>query len=216
MMKTRIPVPVPLWVKLAVTIFILVLVPIYWRHYGWHNFLWLSDIALFLTAAALWRTSPLINSMFAIGVLPLEIFWNIDFFTRLLTGLEVGGIAHYMFDETLPLYLRALSLFHIALPIVWITLLRRWGYDPRALKAQTLLLWVTLIASYALTRPDENINWVFVPHKMGWDWLPELAWLFAYMLLVPAVVHWPLHKLYSSRLARPADRPVRVARMAHE
>jgi hypothetical protein len=205
-MPTRIPAPVPLWLNLALTGFVIVLIPIYWRHYGWHNFLWLSDIALFLTVVSLWRTSPLINSMLGIGVLPLEMFWNIDFFTRLITGMEVGGIAQYMFDESLPLHLRALSLFHIALPITWITLLKRWGYDPRAFKAQTLLLWVALLASYGLTRPDENINWVFMPYKSGWQWIPELAWLIAYMLLVPALVHWPLHKLYSSQLAKPMVR----------
>lgn len=191
-----IPAPAPLWLRIAFTAFVILLVPYYWTHYGWHNFLWLSDVALFLTAVALWRTSRLIISMMAIGVLPLEIFWNVDFFTRLLTGVEVGGIAHYMFDETLPLLLRGFSLFHVALPIIWITLLRRWGYDPHAFKAQTLVLWVTLIATYWFTRPDENINWVFAPSRMGWQWMPELAWLAAYMALVPALVHWPLHALY--------------------
>src|SRR5438477_3659371 len=111
-----ISAPVPLWLRVALTAFVVVLVPYYWHHYGWHNFFWLSDVGLFLTVVALWRTSRLINSMMAIGVLPLEIFWNIDFFTRLTTGIEVGCIAHYMFDDAVPLSLRAVSLFHVVLP----------------------------------------------------------------------------------------------------
>ena len=204
--EMRAPGPAPPWLRLALTGFVIMLVPVYWVHYGWRNFLWLSDVALFLTLVALWRTSPLLNSMLAIGVMPLEIFWNVSFFARLIAGLDVGGIAHYMFDESLPLYLRGLSLFHVALPVIWIALLRRWGYDPRALIAQTLLLWIVLLASYALTQPDDNINWVFAPYKAGWEWMPAPAWLVAYMVLVPVLVHWPLHKLYSSRLARPAAR----------
>jgi hypothetical protein len=33
--------------------------------------------------------------MMAVGVLPLELFWNIDFFSRLVTGAGIGGIADY-------------------------------------------------------------------------------------------------------------------------
>jgi len=33
------------------------------------------------------------------------------FFTRLLTGLRLGGLLDYMFDRTRPVWLRALSLF---------------------------------------------------------------------------------------------------------
>jgi hypothetical protein len=35
---------------------------------------------------------------------------------------------------------------------------------------------------------------------MGWT-MPEFAWLVAYMITVPVVVHWPLHKLYSRYLS---------------
>ena len=128
----RIYAPAPLWLRIALTAFVAFLVPYYWHHYGWHNFFWLSDVALFLTVFALWRASRLLISMMAVGVLPLELYWNIDFFMRLTTGIEVGGIARYMFDEDRPLLLRGVSLFHVALPIIWIGMLLRWGYDPRA------------------------------------------------------------------------------------
>ena len=192
---TAEPVPAPIALRIALSAFVAFLVPYYWREYGWQNFLWLSDISLFLTVAALWRRSRLINSMLAIGILPLELFWNVDFFMHLVFGTGLG-LADYMFDESKSLLLRGVSLFHVALPIIWIVYLRRWRYDPRALAAQTALLWVVLIATYLLTAPDENVNWLFVPQKMGWDWLPGLAWLLACMAIVPVVVHWPLHRLY--------------------
>lgn len=195
----RIYAPAPLWLRIALTAFVAFLVPYYWHHYGWHNFFWLSDVALFLTVFALWRASRLLISMMAVGVLPLELYWNIDFFMRLTTGIEVGGIARYMFDEDRPLLLRGVSLFHVALPIIWIGMLLRWGYDPRAFKAQTLLLWATLVATYWVTDPDKNINWVFAPQKMGWHWMPETLWLIAYMVVVPVAIYWPLHTLYSRR-----------------
>jgi hypothetical protein len=100
-----------------------------------------------------------------------------------------------MFDPSLPLLLRAVSLFHVALPIVWIWLLRRWRYDGRALLAQTLLLWTVLVATRLLTPPDMDVNWVFMPRVQGWKNVPELAWLAAYMAIVPLAVHWPMHAL---------------------
>lgn len=199
-MSARVTAPAPLWLRIALTLFVAMLVPYYWRHYGWQNFFWLSHVALFLTLAALWRGSRLIISMMAIGVLPVELYWNVAFFARLIGGIELGDIANYMFDESLPLLLRGASLFHVALPIIWITMLLRWGYDPRAFRAQTLLLWAILIATYALTDPDKNINRVFVPDGMRWR-MSELAWMILYMMAVPVVVHWPLHKLYSRYLS---------------
>jgi hypothetical protein len=33
--------------------------------------------------------------------------------------------------------------------------------------------------------------------------MPQLAWMILYMLAVPAVIHWPLHKLYARYLSMP-------------
>jgi hypothetical protein len=213
-MRTSRPIaaPAPLWLRIALTAFVAFLVPYYWRHYGPQNFLWLSDAGLFLTVIALWRANRLLISMMAVGVLPLELFWNIAFFGHLVTGSSVGGIADYMFDEKLPLPLRAVSLFHVGLPIIWVWLLLRWRYDRRAFAAQTLLLWALLIASYALTDLDKNINWVFLPREKGWTSIPALAWLIAYMVVVPTAIHWPLHKLYAHYLPdRHSDEPGNAA-----
>jgi len=70
-----------------------------------------------------------------------ELLWNITVFTRLLTGVRVSGLADYMFDTRIPKWIRALSLFHVVLPVLMLWMLHRLGYDPRALPAQTALAW---------------------------------------------------------------------------
>jgi hypothetical protein len=40
---------IPLWLKIAYTLFVCILVQVYWRQYGPANFLWFSDIALLVT-----------------------------------------------------------------------------------------------------------------------------------------------------------------------
>ena len=51
----------PLWLKLAYTAFMAVLVPVYWHYYGPTNFLYFCDVALFLTLAGIWLESPLLD-----------------------------------------------------------------------------------------------------------------------------------------------------------
>jgi len=181
---------IPRWLKLAAAAFVAVLVPVYWRFYGPANFLWLSDLALFATAAAIVFERPALASI-AVGVLPLELAWCVD----LLTGGRVLGLTDYMFDPTLPLYLRALSLFHVVLPPVMLWLLHRFGYDRRALARQVPVLWVALALSYALTDPAKNINWAFGPGPAPQHAIPPLAYLALEMAVIPVLVFLPLDRL---------------------
>jgi hypothetical protein len=71
---------IPLWLKLAYTVFVAIIVPVYAKNWGWGNFLWFSDIALLLMVPALWTESPLLVSMMAVGVLLPESFWNVSYF----------------------------------------------------------------------------------------------------------------------------------------
>jgi len=186
---------IPLWVKIAHTAFVLVLVPPYLRHYGAANFLWFSDIALLAMVPGLWLESPLIASMMAVGVLLLELTWNVDYFGRLASGRSLIGLADYMFDARLPRWLRALSLFHVALPVLLLWTVGRLGYDPRALPAQTALAELVLLVTYVVTDPNKNVNWVFGPRSKPQRRIPPLAYLALYMLLLPLVVYWPTHLL---------------------
>ena len=64
----------------------MIVMPVYWLEYGPANFLWASDIALLVTTVALWQENRFLISMMAVGVLLPELFWNIDFFARLIAG----------------------------------------------------------------------------------------------------------------------------------
>ncbi len=182
---------IPPSLKLAYGVFLLVLVPVYWRHYGPANFLWASDIALLLVFVSTCLERPLPNSMIAIGVVPFEIVWTLDF----LSGAQWIGFTSYMFDAERPLYLRGLSLFHLALPVLVLFLLRRLGYDRRALKAQTLLVWIVLPVTYLVTDPADNVNLAFGFGRGPQTAMPPLLHLALAMILIPALVCWPCHLL---------------------
>jgi hypothetical protein len=182
---------IPLWLMLAYGVAVPVIAVIYWRAYGPTNFLWLSDLALGFTLAALLSGSRLLASMAAVGVLALELAWTIDF----LSGGRLISIAAYMFDSKLPLYLRGVSLFHLALPPTLLFLLYRFGYDRRALIYQTVLTWIVLIVTYVATDPEKNINWVFGPANKPQHVLPPLLYFGLEMAIIPVFVFLPTHLL---------------------
>ena len=96
----------------------------YWDFYGPANFLWGSDIALFGTLLALWTESRLLASMMALGVLLPEVAWNVDFAVRSILGPDAIAVSgtRYMFDPEIPLFVRGLSSFHVALPVILVWL----------------------------------------------------------------------------------------------
>lgn len=191
------PTLLPFWVKIVYTLFVCVLVPVYFRHYGPANFLWFSDVALLAMVPGLWAESRIIASTMMLAVGLPELVWNFDFFARLITGRAPLGLAAYMFDPRLPRFLRGLSLFHVVLPVLLVWTLARLGYDPRALTVQTILGTVLLILAYTLTDPAENVNWVFGPGAKPQSRIPRLVYLAAVMVFFPLVVYWPTHLVLS-------------------
>jgi hypothetical protein len=181
----------PLALKLGYGLAVPIIAVVYWREYGPANFLWLSDIALACTAISVLTGNRLLASMPAVGVLPLELAWTVDF----LAGGQLIGLAGYMYDAKLPLYLRLLSLFHLALPPTVIYILYTLGYDRRAGLYQTLVTWAVFLAAYLLTSPDKNINWVFGPGEQAQQTLPPFVYLSLVMVIVPLFVILPMHIL---------------------
>lgn len=186
---------IPLWLKMAYTVFVIVLVPIYAKKWGWGNFLWFSDIALLLMVPALWLENPLLVSMMTVGVLIPETFWNFSFFLRLLTGIRFGELTDYMFRPDKPLWLRGLSLFHVFLPVVMLWMISKVGYDPKALWVQTMLAWIVLILCYLFTDPKENVNWVYGPGNEPQKRLQPLVYLGLVMIFFPVAIFLPTHFL---------------------
>lgn len=168
--------------------------PVYARDYGPKNFLWFSDIALFGSCAAMWLEIPLLASMMALAVLLPEIGWNVDFFAHLITGRSVLSMSGYMFDARKPLYLRALSLFHVVLPVLLVWMVYCLGYDPRALLAQTAVSFIVLPVTYLVTKPSLNINWVWGLGRPQTS-MPPLVYLALLMIIFPLVIYLPTHLL---------------------
>ena len=184
----------PLWLKIAWTALATVVLGIYWRHYGPVNYLWFSDIALIGSVVAMWTNNRLIAGTMAVSVLFCEIGWNISFVVGLLTGgYAPFGMASYMFDSQRPLHMRALSLFHVPLPILLLWMIRRWGYDCRSLAAATLLCSIVLPLTALFSSEEQNINWVYGLGQTQ-TWVPQWVWVACLMIFLPVFVYAPTHQ----------------------
>jgi hypothetical protein len=184
---------IPLWIKIVYTLFLVVLVPVYWRKWGLANFLWLSDVTLLLTCLSLWMESKLLASTIAVtGLLP-ELFWNVEFFLRLFTGRRITGLADYMFDSSKKLSLRLLSLFHVFLPVIMIFLVQRLGYDTQGLWYAVLLTTIVFLLTYFFTDENENINMVFGMREKSNRKLPGLVHLLFYTTGMIVLIFIPTH-----------------------
>jgi hypothetical protein len=151
-----------LW-KLGYTVFVVLVVAIWRRHYGWRNLLWFSDIALIGAVPALWLESAEITSVLAVAVLLPELLWNVDFGLRLLLRRRITGLTDYMFEPERPRLLRVLSaLFHVPLPFLLAWMLAEYGYDASVgLSGAVLLAAIVLPWSRAVSTPERNINWTY-------------------------------------------------------
>jgi hypothetical protein len=196
---------VPLVVKLAYTAFVCVMVPFYLKTYGPTNFLYFCDVAVFLTLAAVWLEWPLPASMAAVGITIPQMLWVVDFLAGLFR-LKLTGMTAYMFNPTISLFARGISLFHGWLPFLLLYLVWRLGYDRRALLAWTLLAWLLMLVCYFLMPPPPpdpnnpntpvNINYVYgLSDEAAQTSMPPLAWLALMMTALPVLFFLPTHFL---------------------
>jgi len=191
---------IPEWFKIAYTLAVLAFIVIYWLRYGPRNFLWFSDVALIGAVPAMWLESGLIAGVLACMVLLPEVLWNVDYGLRLGLRRRITGLTEYMFDPQIPRWLRAVSLFHVPLPLVMIWLVAAYGYPEASLAGAAGVAAVTLALSYLLSSPEKNINWVFglgkVQHR-----LPQpvyLGLLYAgFVALVFLPTHWLLRAIFA-------------------
>ena len=210
---------VPLWLKLAYTAFMLVLVPVYWANYGPTNFLYFCDASLFLVFFGLWTNSPLPVSMAAVGILVPQFFWCVDFGGELL-GFKMTGMTNYMFEANHSLFLRGLSLFHGWLPFLLCYLVFRMGYDQRAMKWWTGLAGGLCLMAFFLLPPagailadpkwPRNVNYVFglddaQPQKFMAPGLYLVVWFLALFTRAYLPTHLALAKLVPFRARRQAS-----------
>ncbi len=196
---------IPLWLKLAYTAFMAVLIPTYWMNYGPSNFLYFCDVALIVTLIGMWREDALLISMPAVGILAPQVLWVADYVGNLM-GFGLTGMTDYMFDADKSRFLRGLSLFHGWLPFLLVFLVWRLGYDRRAFKAWTCLAWGLLLVCYLfmpapIANPGNtpvNINYVYgMSDTAPQTWMPRQLWLLALMVGMPLLMFAPVHVLLS-------------------
>jgi hypothetical protein len=202
---------VPLGLKLAYSVFMIVLVPVYWHYYGPTNFLYFCDAALFITLAGLWFESPLLISMCTVGILASQTLWVVDFVLNLL-GAPLTGMTDYMFKHENSLFLRSLSLFHGWLPFLLLYLIWRVGYDRRGLPAWTVPAWVLILVCFFFMPPPElnpglkpvNINYVWgFGDNTAQTLVPPYVWLAGMIVGMPLVLYWPVHLLLTRYAPKP-------------
>jgi hypothetical protein len=209
----RIPLPV----KIAYTAFVALLVPVYLYFYGPTNFLYFCDIALLLTVYALWREDRLSASIALVGILVAQTLWITDFVTRVLgfpvTGAD--GMTSYMFKSSSSLFLRFLSFFHFWLTLLLLYVVKRLGYDRRALKWTIFGGWIVLAICYFLMpAPPAPANDPHLPVNINMvhgfsdnapqTSLPPLANFFMMLGLWPIIACLPPHWILSKWCGKPA------------
>ena len=184
---------IPFWIKLAYSLFVAILVPVYWKKWGPANFLWFSDVALFVMLIAVWLESNLLASMMAIGVLIPETAWNVGYFSRLVTGHNTFSLTDYMFDSSRSLFLRSLSLFHVFLLALIIWMVWKLGFREDAFFYQLALGWSVLLITYFFTDPLENINWVFGPGSKPQTKLKPGLYFLLVLIAFPLIIYIPTY-----------------------
>ena len=120
--------------------------------------------------------------------------------------MHLVGLTAYMFDPNRSLFLRGLSFFHGWLPFLLLFLVKRLGYDRRALWSWTALGWGLCLVAYFLLPPagtvmpdpkiPVNINYVFgFDDAKAQTWLPGPLYLLGWMATLLVVIYLPTHLL---------------------
>jgi len=195
---------IPLWLKLAWTAWILAWAPLYWKHYGAQNFLYFCDLGNLLIGIGLWLESRLILSWQAVGLLVFQTLYTLDLIAAMVFGTHPFGGTEYMFDPAIPFLVRLLGLYHLAVPVLLLWVVRRLGYDPNALKYQIFTTCVVVPINY-FWRPQYNVNFARgIGHEQ--HLMPGWLYLLGYLVVALLVVYWPTHWA----LARWAETPSRL------
>lgn len=196
----RTSTTLPLWLKLAYSLFVLLWLPIVLATAGWQNLLWLCDLANLVVLVGLWRESRLLLSSQLVATLLIGLAWTLDVLLALVTGTHWLGATAYMFDPELSLALRLGSLFHVAVPVLLLFTVARLGHDVRGWQLQSLICWAVLPLSAWLTDPERNINWIDAPFGVTQTWLPEWLYILACMAVYPLVLYLPAEALVRNLL----------------
>ncbi len=198
--------------RLLALLWLAVYLPVYLQTYGAWHLLFLCNTGILLTAVGILVDSRLLVSSQLLAAPALSGGWLIDVIWHLATGHSLHGGSAYMWDDTIPVEARILSVYHLFWPIVVFAWVARRGYDRRALPLQCAIAAAAFALALWVAPEAENLNYVFHdPHRRASPLLLELRalWLFTG---IAAVAYWPMHEL-GTRLFRPAGRSEAGARL---
>lgn len=199
-----IPGRLPLWPKIAWTLWVGVWIPLYWKQFGPSTFLWFCDIANFMILAALWTESSLIFSWQACSVLVVQIAFVVDVLGRAAFGRHFLHATEWIFDDgAIPVHIRLMSLaMHVATPVILVWALRRLGYDPRGFYAQIATTCVLLPACWLGWDDRVNLNWVWKPFNRPQNVVSPGLFLVLCILGYTALLHFPTHVMLNRLMGK--------------
>ncbi|MEO8277517.1 MAG: hypothetical protein ABI639_14985 [Thermoanaerobaculia bacterium] len=206
--------PIPLWVKIAYTVWMAVWVPLYWWQSGPANFLWICDFANGVVFVGIWLESPLLLSSQLAGVFIIQLIWAVDFLGALFFGVHAIGGTEYMFDPAKPIWLRGLSLFHLWTIPLLVALVRRIGYDRRGWRLETAIAAALFPLGVLFGTPEQNLNWMIAPFGRPQTWVPPLLLCLIALPIVTLLLFLPGDWLARLCLARRRPAPEGAERTA--
>lgn len=182
------------------TLWMAVWVPVIYATQGPQNFWWLCNLAQFIVLWCVWRPDSLLLSSQAGTVLVVGLVWTLDLLAGLVLGGSPTGVTAYMFNDELPLALRATSTYHVWLPVfvLWLCRRDRVGYDPRGPWLQCLIGSAAIVGGWWFGEAERNLNYTHAPFGVEQVWLPDWAYIPLLCLATAALLYLPGHWLVRS------------------
>ena len=193
---------IPDWLRWLAVVWLVLWFPVYWHAWSLANFLHLCDVAVILTCIGLWTGNALLLSSQAVSSVVIDTLWALDVAAWLLFRRHFIGGTEYLFDQTCPLWIRMLSLFHIIMPVVLLWSLSRLGYDRRGFRLQAAIALPVIIASRFVT-PEKNLNFALTAPCFHRQLGPAPVHLAITYLAVVLAVYLPTHLLFERLYSPP-------------
>lgn len=182
----------PAWARWSALAWLAFWVPVYWHFWGPHNFVYLCDIAVILGCIGIWANNALLISSQAVSSLVVDAMWAVDAGWRAGFGHHIFGGTEYLFDPSHALWLRLLSLYHVAIPVVLLWALHRMGYDRRGWALQAGVVAAAFVAA-RFTPASQNINFAFRLPVVDKPFGPAPLHVAVSVAFMIFVVYWPTH-----------------------
>lgn len=183
----------PGWVRWGALAWLAVWFPVYWRVWGLANFVHLCDIAVILTCLGLWTNNALLISSQAVASLVVDAMWVLDAICTMASGRDVfGSGTEYLLTPSHALWVRLLTLYHVATPLVLLWAVHRTGYDRRGWTLQSGIVAAAFVAA-RFTPAADNINFAYQLPIVERPFGPAPLHVAASILFMIFVVYWPTH-----------------------